>query len=165
MKIIKSTINKTWTNKLYNFDNIIIFNIEVLKKYINKFWNENINLLDNDSHILLLTRMRRDNGQIATIGQLQRLNKDDKDYLFKYLLDIIELKTDGYEDVPINAIIFSFAFRSGLAPLKGIQTDVKYQYYHHFKLPITMDPLKYGKLLHKKGNSLVMPVSCLRKLL
>ena len=63
------------------------------------------------------------------------------------LLFIIDLKTGGYEDVPINAIIFSFGIRSGLAPLKGIQTDVKYQNYHHFKFPITMDPLKYGNII------------------
>ena len=40
--------NKTWSNKLYTFDNLIIFNKEVLKKFINKFWKENINLLEND---------------------------------------------------------------------------------------------------------------------
>ena len=26
-------------------------------------------------------------------------------------------------------------------------TNIKYQNYKHFKLPITMDPLKYGKLI------------------
>lgn len=147
--------NVNWTDKVYTFDNLI-FNKEVLKKFINKFWKDNIELLDKDSHILLLTKIRRDNGQIATIGNLKRLNLDDKDYLIDQLLNIIDLKTGGYEDVPINAIIFSFGIRSGLAPIKGIHTDVKYQNYYHFKFPITMDPLKYGKLIHKMDNTYII---------
>lgn len=155
--IIKLKNNKNdpfkWTDKIYTFDNLM-FNKDVLKKYINKFWKENIDSLDKDkdSHILLLTRIRRDNGQVATIGNLQRLNLDEKDYLLDHLLYIIDLKTGGYNEVPINALIFSFGIRSGLAPLKGIQTDVKYQYYHQYKLPITMDPLKYGKVIEQLNN-------------
>lgn len=87
--------NIHWENKLYTFDNIVIFNKEVLKKYINKFWKENVDILDNESHIILLSRIRRDNGEYATIGNLLRLNKADKDYLFETLIDIIDLKTGG----------------------------------------------------------------------
>jgi len=157
---MKSMTNKTikWTNKLYTFDNIIIFNKEVLKKFINKFWKENIETIDRteDYHIILIAKIRRDNGQIASIGNLLRLNLNDKNYLLDHLLFIIDLKIGGYKDVPINGIIFSFGIRSGLAPIKGIDTDVKYQYYQHFKFPITMDPLKYGKLISKFDNKYII---------
>jgi hypothetical protein len=144
-----------WNNILYPLDNTI-FTRELLKKFINKFWKENILQLDKFSHILLLTRIRRDNGQMATIGTLQKLNVDDKDYLYQHLLAIIELKTGGYVDVPITGLVFSFGIRSGLAPIKTIETDVKYQHYYNFKFPITMDPLKYGKLILKMDNKYII---------
>jgi hypothetical protein len=143
-----------WNNILYPLDNFI-FTRELLKKYINKFWKENIDTIDRteDYHIILLARIRRDNGQIATIGTLQKLNVDDKDSLYNYLVAIIELKTGGYVDIPINGIVFSFGIRQGIAPIRTIDKEIKYQHYHHFKLPITMDPLKYGKLLHKTDKT------------
>jgi hypothetical protein len=49
-----------WNNILYPLDNTI-FTRELLKKFINKFWKENILQLDKFSHILLLTRIRREN--------------------------------------------------------------------------------------------------------
>nr|YP_009739387.1 DNA polymerase 2 [Tricholoma terreum]QIC20231.1 DNA polymerase 2 [Tricholoma terreum] len=144
---IKKSYIVNWSNKVYPFDNLI-FTTDLLKKYINKFWKDNIDQLDKNSHILLLTRLKRENGQIVTIGNLQRINVDDKDYLIELLLNIIEKKTDRYTDGVFKAIIFSYGVRSGLTP-KTIDTEVKYQNYYHFKFPITMDPLKYGKLLFK----------------
>ena len=106
---MKNMINKTWTNKLYTFDNIIKFNKEVLKKYINKFWNENIDLLDNDSHILLITRFRRENGYITTIGELQRLNKDDKEYLLSNELVILGKDLSGVHSTEFdNSFVLLF---------------------------------------------------------
>jgi hypothetical protein len=156
-KLNKSYI-VNWSNKVYTFDNII-FSIDLLKKYINKFWKDNIIQLDKDSHILILTRLKRENGQIETIGNLKILNIDDKDYLFEHLVDIMNLKIDVYENVPINSIIFSYGVKTGLAPKKGVYTDIKYQNYYHFRLPITMDPLKYGKLLFKNDNTYFIQIN------
>lgn len=38
-------------------------------------------------------------------------------------------------------------------------TMTKFQIYSHFKLPITMDPLKYGKLLDQTNNKFIMQLS------
>jgi hypothetical protein len=35
----------------------------------------------------------------------------------------------------------------------------KFQIYSHFKLPITMEPLKYGKLLDQTNNKFIMQLS------
>lgn len=35
----------------------------------------------------------------------------------------------------------------------------KFQIYSHYKLPITMDPLKYGKLLDEINNKFIMQLS------
>lgn len=35
----------------------------------------------------------------------------------------------------------------------------KIQFYSHYKLPITMDPLKYGKLLDQNNNKFIIQLS------
>jgi hypothetical protein len=40
-----------------------------------------------------------------------------------------------------------------------IMTQLKYQNYKHYKLPITMNPLEYGKLIFKTDNLYIMHVS------
>src|SRR6266699_656227 len=36
---------------------------------------------------------------------------------------------------------------------------IKYQNYSHYKLPITMDPLKYGKLIEQIGNKFIITLT------
>jgi hypothetical protein len=40
-----------------------------------------------------------------------------------------------------------------------LKTKMKYQNYNHYKLPITMDPLKYGKLIYKNNNLFITQVN------
>jgi len=51
-------------------------------------------------------------------------------------------------------ITFSYGIRYGLAPenFNISDNDIKKQTYYHYKLPLTMDPLKYGKILHHVAN-------------
>jgi hypothetical protein len=37
--------------------------------------------------------------------------------------------------------------------------NIKYQNYSHYKLPITMDPLKYGKLIEQIDNKFIMTLT------
>ena len=66
------------------------------------------------------------------------------------------MKTGGFNDVPITGITLSFGIRQGLAPIRTIDKDMSYQNYYHFKFPITMDPLKYGKLVTKLDNKYII---------
>jgi hypothetical protein len=38
-------------------------------------------------------------------------------------------------------------------------TNIKYQNYLHYKLPITMNPLEYGKLIEQFGNKYVIQLN------
>ena len=60
--------------------------------------------------------------------------------------------------IPINAIIFSFSIGLGLASIKGIQTDIKYQHYYYCKFCITLDPLKYEKLIKQCDATCLLQV-------
>jgi len=142
--------NINWTNKKYSLNIATIFNKSLLQKYINTFWLDVVNSINDDQHILINLRLQFDNDQILTIGELQKLNKNDKDYLINYLLDIIELKTDTYITTPIISIIFSYGIREGLIEDKIIKkTNYKLQSYYNNKLPVSFNPLDYGQLLFK----------------
>jgi hypothetical protein len=49
----------------------------------------------------------------------------------------------------INSLIFTYAIRKGKALEKVINTNIQYHNYQLHKLPITMNPLEYGKLIDK----------------
>lgn len=148
-----------WNNKYYPIENLL-FTKALLNDYIKRFWIDTFKNLDDNLHILLLVRIRRENGEFATIGHLQRLNKNDNEYLLEYLLNIIELKTGGYIDMPITALVFSYGIREGLAPIKStFNSDIKYLTYYHYKLPITFDPLKYGILMYTIENKYFIQIN------
>ncbi len=115
-----------------------------------------MNKLDDNKHIIFLCRLQWDNGELATLGTLQRLNKDDKDYIYDYLLNMISIKSDEYTSNPMISLTFSYGIREGLAPVKEIKTDVKYQTYYLYKLPISINPLECGKLIHHFDNHYII---------
>jgi DNA polymerase type B, organellar and viral len=134
----------------------MLFTNDLLKIYLNKFWSEVMNKLDDNKHIIFLCRLQWDNGEFATLGNLQRLNKEDKDYIYDYLLNMISIKSDAYTSNPMMSITISYGIREGLAPFKDIKTDIKYQTYYHYKLPISINPLECGKLIHHFDNHYII---------
>jgi DNA polymerase type B, organellar and viral len=106
--------------------------------------------------MLIMFRIESDTGIWSTLGQLQKVNKDMKDYFIKYINNILAIKSDEYKQINIKRIAISFGIRKGeidtpteFVPIKDRQN------YKHYKLPITMDPLKYGKLIYLvKANSI-----------
>jgi hypothetical protein len=74
-------------------------------------------------------------------------------------MDIIELKTDVYISTPIKSIVFSYGFRKGKAPEKQIKNEsIKLQTYYNNKLPISFNPLDYGKLINQKDNQFLVQI-------
>jgi hypothetical protein len=115
-----------------------------------------MNKLDDNKHIIFLCRLQWDNGELATLGNIQRLNKDDKDYIFNYLLNMISIKSDAYTSNPMMSLTFSYGIRDGLASIKEIKYGVKYHTYYHYKLPISINPLECGKLNHQFDNHYII---------
>ena len=155
--------NKT---KFSNWINYIIkitpinFSKELLKTNLNKFWLNIVEKeLKDNQHIIFLFRLQWSDNQFATIGNLQRLNIEDKDYIFNYILDEIKDKSDYYQEQSIISIVFTYAIREGKALEKSQTTKIQFHNYQHHKLPITMDPLEYGDLLYINGNDYVVQVN------
>jgi hypothetical protein len=80
-----------------------------------------------------------------------KLNKEDKDYLFDFIIKNMDDKSDYYKEQAIKSMIFSYTIKKGKAKNKVSfeSSNLNYQNYQHYKFPITMNPLQYGKLIRK----------------
>jgi hypothetical protein len=61
-------------------------------------------------------------------------------------------RSEYYNETSMISFTFSYGVRDGRAIEKNLSTDISYQNYYHHKLPITMNPLKYGILIRKQDN-------------
>jgi len=152
-----------WSNKEYKLDSSNLIANLFIDSYINTFWNDIINKLEEKQHILLLIRVKYTDGNYSTIGDLQKINKNSKNDLVKYLKNIINISFDSYKDIPISSIIFSYGIREGLIKQDSNidpigKTTSKYHTYYNNKLPIASSPEGYGKILTKLGN--IYFISC-----
>jgi len=70
-------------------------------------------------------------------------------------------KSEYYIEQLINSIIFSYTIKKGRAKdkISFDSSNIKYQYYQHHKLPITMNPLEYGRLIEKTDNKFTIQVN------
>jgi hypothetical protein len=133
-----------------------VFTKELLNTNLNKFWNEIVETkISDNKHIWFLFRLRWADGTYVTIGKLQRLNKEDKDYILNFLINEIEDKSEYYKTTNIISMVFSYNIKNGRAKdkvnLENIK-NIQYQDYQHHKLPITINPLEYGILIDQINN-------------
>lgn len=148
-----------WINYYFNIEPATLITKDLLKHYIHQFWKNVVNKLEDNHHVIVLARVKYTNGQVATIDTLQKLNKKDDKYFLERLLTKLELKDDSYISHPIERMIFSYGIREGLSPEKGIITDVNYQTFNKYKLPITFNPIKYGKIIKVVNNQYIIQIS------
>lgn len=74
------------------------------------------------------------------------INQDSLNFIINKIQTVLSLKDDGYKNKALNSIILQYGFVDGKAPLDNriLERSNINQNYRHYKLPITMDPLKYG---------------------
>ena len=80
-----------------------------MKYHIENFWNEYMSTIADNTHMIFLFRVQFNTGQIRTLCKLQRLNKEDKNYLIDLLDNEIQLSDDAYRTTPISAIFLAFS--------------------------------------------------------
>ena len=128
----------------------------VLKFLIKNFDEKVLSELTDDQHVLFIPRIKHNNGKISTLCDLQRLNKNDVEYITNHLENLLNLKADFYQELPIISIIIDYGIRDGVAPSKSFPKDIPFQTYYHYKFPITMNPLEYGKLVRQYDNDYII---------
>ena len=159
--IIKFNNKLNWTDFNIEIKNTN-FSSKLLKSKLDIFWNEIMETkLSENHHIWLLFRLQWSNNNYVTIGKLVKLNKEDKDYLFNYIIRNMDDKSEYYTEQLIKSMIFSYTIKKGKAKdkINFESSNLSYQYYYHHKLPITMNPLEYGLLIEQTGNKFTIQVN------
>lgn len=133
---------------------------QLIETSITKFWEEKIigkKVMLENKHLILSYRALCSDSTIFTLGQMIRVNitKESLDYIINKVQTILALKDDGYKNKGLNSIIFHYGFVEGKAPIDNriVETSNMHQNYRHYKLPITLDPLKYGTCVFKEGGT------------
>jgi hypothetical protein len=149
---MKNQIKKIfhWNNFIYELKHSSILTNSLITKAVNDFWESQIDKINDNQHIIVLFRAQNSLGTYFSLNRLQRINKSDKEYWINYIVDTLSIKSNDYKIEAVSKIIISFGIREGLASTKtkSLITQTKtFQNYKHYKLPITMDPLKYGNNL------------------
>ena len=128
--------------------NLDLFWTNIVEKYVNE-----------NQDIWLLFKLQWSSGQSDSLGRIQRLNKEDKDYILNKIVTEMVDRGDYYEPETILSLVFQYSIRKGRALGTETKFNLSYPQYPKHKLPITMDPLQYGKLMKKIGNIFIMKVN------
>lgn len=155
---------KLWNSYYFKINKSSFIFKEIVNDSINSFWKEISKIIKQDEHLITLFRIKTDDNIVLTLGQLQKLHFADKEYYINYVLDILSLKAEDYSNKNIVEIIISYGIRSGEiekhVTLKEVVKNTLYQNYKHYKLPVSLDPFKYGKILYQdiKNNAFVVQI-------
>ena len=150
---------KNWNNLEIKLSNPTFISKDLLRVNINKFWEDIINKLNENQHVLFILRLKFENNQIKTVTTLKKLDKTSKKDIIEYLYNKISLSNETYSTIPIISIVFSYGIREGMIDhsinditISNIHT--KFQTYYKNKLPIVKSgiPSEYGKILRSKND-------------
>ena len=152
-------MKKLWLNLEYKLPEIQVLTKPLITEYINKFFIFIFQEIDpNKQYLVLIFRIILSSGNIKTVTKLQKLNRGNKEQLIEYINDKISLVQNSYFSEPINSIIISYGIRKGV--LNESTLDIKpalnidHHIYYNNKLPISLLPSDYGKILYQSTDNL-----------
>jgi hypothetical protein len=161
-RFYRRNLKSLWNDYHYDISKNTVLKDTLITNALNSFWDKHVSLITNEEHIIVLFRIKTIDGIISTIGKMLTLTKDpsDKNYYFNYLINNLYIKNDEYRKVKLSSIIFSFGIRKGTIERKSYLMEftdsefkVDYQNYKKYKLPITMNPFEYGKLVRMDASN------------
>ena len=119
IKLRKVNPKNIWNVFELKFGNKI-FTGSLFQSKFNKFWKNIQSGFNKNNHLFILFKIKYNNGEFVTIGNLQRLNLTDKDWYINWIIDNMELKSEYYNENQIESLIFSYGFKDGEIPHKSI---------------------------------------------
>ena len=171
MKKLFNTKNLTpniWNNIEYNLDSEFFLDNKMIHKYLNSFWDDIMNKLDNNQSVLLLFRVRLGDyydsdiiGNYLTIGKLFRINNSNNDLnkLYNILKDLLDIKDESYKYLPLQTVSISYKIvasdKVSTESNKIINKQkVKTYPIRGYNLPNTMNLKLWGKKIIDNNNNL-----------
>jgi hypothetical protein len=141
----------------YSINKLVLTN-EVLEAYINNFWNDIFSTVTDggkkEKHFLLMCKVEFNETELGyrTLGDLRRVNFDDKELFIEYLQERLGILTEAYTVHPIYKITFSYVIKEGLATdnrrlLQDVTSkSLTSHRFYNLNLPISMNPSDYGTI-------------------
>jgi hypothetical protein len=154
IKLKKKRSFHSWNSIEFKIDNLLFTN-ELFKSKFNLFWEKVQQKFTENNHMFILFQLKYTNSDFVTIGQLQRLSINDKDWFFNWIINNMDFKSEYYNETAIKSFMFSYGFKDGKAPFKEtFKKDLSFQNYKNNKLVISFNHLDYGKFISeiKKEN-------------
>jgi hypothetical protein len=151
-----------WNNYYIDINNRLL-NYNILKSNLTIFWKEIIEKI-GDKYVILLLRIEYIEGDIATLGNLHKINNKDFDLLLSIFKDILHFKNEGYKIREIKNIIFSYKIipddklkNKSSKLISRNKNDNKTTYkFSGWKLPNTMDYNLFGQILTNIKNKTIL---------
>jgi hypothetical protein len=142
IKLRKTRSKNIWNVFELNFGNKI-FTGSLFKNKFNKFFKNIQSGFNKNNHLFILFKIKYNNGEFVTIGNLQRLNLTDKEWYINWIIDNMEFKSEYYNETQIESLIFSYGFKKGEIPNKN-KINVNYFLINNMELPISLSPIDFG---------------------
>ena len=141
-KLIETSIKNFWKERVLKYKNLTAAQAQERSSH---------------KHLILCYRALAADSTIFTLGPMIRvnINESSMEYIIKKIITILSLKNEAYKNKGLNSIIFHYGFVEGKAPAYNISLENKsnlHQNYRHYKLPMILDPFKYGLLLHEEDR-------------
>jgi hypothetical protein len=149
IKLRKVSSKYIWKDVTFDINNKVFTKI-LFEKIFNQFWKSIESKLNNNNHMFILFKVKYVNKEFSTIGKVQRINKNDKQWYFDFILENMKFKSEYYNETQIESFIFSFGFKEGMIKNKdNLIINVLFQNYKNNNLPISVNPMDYGRLIIK----------------
>jgi hypothetical protein len=151
----------TWNDYYIPID-FQLLNEVVINNSLQTFLNEIINNIGN-KHIILLFRIQFIDGTPRTIGNLQKVNKEDFNKLYSLLNNLLEILSNEYKEIPLMNIIFSYKIipedklvnKQSKIDDNNIKKDKLPTFkFYGYNLPTNIDYKLWGTILYKKDSLL-----------
>ena len=95
IKLRRVTSKNVWNISTFNINNRI-FTKTLFESIFNKYWKGIENKFTDHNHMFILFKIKYVNGEFATIGSLQRLSQNDKDWYINWIINNMEFKSEYY---------------------------------------------------------------------
>ena len=120
----------------------------MFENIFNKFWKAIEIKFTENNHMFILFKIKYINNEFATIGKIQRINKNNKDWYINWIINNMEFKSEYYNETQIESFNISYGFKEGKVSDKNIiNPNLIFQNYKNNKLVISFNPLDFGKVL------------------
>ena len=97
--------------------------------------------------MFILFKINYVNNGFSTIGRLQKLSSNDKDWYINWIINNMDFKSEYYNETQIESFIISYGFKEGkISDKNNFNTNLNYQNYKNNNLVISFNPLDFGKV-------------------